>query len=101
MSHYYCLVRKDISLADQICQVSHASLEAGKRFKHDEGCNLVLLGVQDQSELLQVMQMISQNSIGYFCHVEPDDDIGPAAICTQPVTKMQRNLFAGYRLWRP
>jgi hypothetical protein len=46
-------------LPDQIVQVGHACLEAGRRFQPDDGCHLVVLTVADQIELAQVIDRLA------------------------------------------
>lgn len=61
--HFYVFVRQDISVADQVCQVAHACVEAGKRFGHPESTNLVLLSVKDKAALLEVAAKCERNRV--------------------------------------
>ncbi len=98
--YYYCFVRTDISLADQICQVSHASVEAGRRFGIPEHCNLVLLQVPNQQALLDIQAKCKRNNVEIFLNHEPDDNMGFTAACTTAIMGSTRRLFSSFPLWR-
>lgn len=100
MSHYYVFVRTDIPLADQICQVSHASVLAGKRFQLPNNCNLVLLQVKDKEALLKVSDKLNKLEIQHVIHHEPDDDMQETCLASQVVPQDQRRFFSNYPLWK-
>lgn len=63
--------------------------------------NLVLIGVPDVHALEQVSGELSFHGIDHFCWHEPDWDMGFTAICTQPMTREQKEFLSGYRIWKP
>jgi hypothetical protein len=93
-------VRTDIPLADQIVQVGHACLEAGRRFVWlAEPCNLVVLSVPSVAHLRDAV--VRAELAGIHCAIfhEPDDEMGNTAACTEPISCDQRRMFRRYPLW--
>lgn len=99
-THWYCFVRTDIPLEDQACQIAHACAGAGKRFLIDDNCNLVLLGVKDQKQLLEAVAVATNNQIRKYLNHEPDDDMGYTAFATEAIEQYQRLCFRPYRIWK-
>jgi hypothetical protein len=88
-------------VADQMVQVGHACLEAGKRFDWpDEPCHLVVLAVPSKAHLLTAVAQLQLADIRYELFFEPDDDLGVTAVCTEPITGKLRQTFRRYPLWR-
>lgn len=100
MSHFYVFVRADISAADQMCQVAHACVEAGKLFGHPEHTNLVLLSVADKKELLAVAEKCRRNKVDFYLNIEPDDDMGETALATCMISGSTRRIFSSIPLWK-
>jgi hypothetical protein len=95
------LVRADIPLADQIVQVGHACLEAGRRFAQPaEPCHLVLLSVQSKRQLHDAVARAELAGIRCVVFSEPDDELGDTAACTEPVLASGRRVFRRFALWR-
>ena len=95
------LVRVDIPIADQIVQVGHACLEAGRRYMgSDEAPNLVLLGLASERQLLDALGRLDVRGIGYAAFHEPDDQMGYTAVCTEPLSAERGSAFQRMRLWR-
>lgn len=95
------LVRTDLTLPQQIVQVGHVCLEAGRQFKWPtEPCNLVVLAVRSQTELVIRVQEAEFAGIRTALFHEPDDNLGATACCTEPLTEMDRRLFRRLPLWR-
>ena len=96
------LVRRDIPLADQIVQVGHACLEAGRRFVQPSApCHLVVLEVPHRAALLDAASRLDVVGLPYVLFWEPDDALGVTALATRPVTtEQERRLFRRYPLWR-
>jgi hypothetical protein len=86
-------------LADQIVQVAHACLEAGRRFQPEDGCHLVMLHVPDEIELRLAVQQAEASGIRCALFHEPDDNLGFTAACTEPVVASYRRFFRRYPLW--
>ena len=93
------LVRADLPLADQIVQVGHACLEAGRRFQPEVGCHLVVLSVPDEIDLQLAVQQAEAIGIHCASFFEPDDGMGFTAFCTEPVSGYHCRLFRRYNLW--
>jgi hypothetical protein len=99
--HYvYVLVRSDLPLADQLVQVGHACLEAGRRFCQPEAAShLVVLSVRSQAQLRDAVREAEAMGIRFALFEEPDDGMGHSAACTEPITGVHRPLFRRFRLW--
>lgn len=92
-------MRADLPLPDQIVQVGHVCLEAGRRFQPNASCHLVVLTVTDQIELAQIIDRLAAVDVRCAAFHEPDDDRGLTAICTEPISDHQRRFFRHYPLW--
>lgn len=96
----YVLVRTDISLAQQIVQVGHACLEAGRWFVWpDTPCNLVVLSVANVSDLQAAIERIQLAEVRIALFYEPDHQLGLTAACTEPISGAFRRLFRRFPLW--
>lgn len=93
-------IRRDIPIADQIVQASHATLEAGRRFDWEDHTHMVILGINNEEELLQALERTREHGIEYELFFEPDDNMGYTAACTEPISGKDRNVFRKYNLWR-
>lgn len=93
-THYYVFVRQDIPVANQIVQVSHAM----ETRHYTETHNCVLIGVPDESSLLEVSAKLED--IDHEMFWEPDFPIGYSALVTRPVTTKERALFSEYNIYR-
>ncbi len=94
------LVRTDIPLAQQVVQVGHACLEAGRRFDWPElPCNLVVLGVATQADLQIIVERVALAGVRLALFHEPDDDLGLTAACTAPLTGPIRRILRRLPLW--
>jgi hypothetical protein len=98
-------VRTDIPLADQVVQVCHACLEAGTRFglppAHERPSHLVVLGVASEGRLRRALADLEARGVRYVVFWEPDDGMGYAAACTEPVGTTGRRFFRRFSLWQP
>jgi hypothetical protein len=99
--YFYVVVRKDISIADQICQVAHAAAEAGRLFQVPERTFLVLLAAADKAELLAMKERMVKHNIRVVMMDEPDDDLGATALATEAIAGDKRNYLRHYKIWRP
>lgn len=88
-------------MADQIVQVGHVCIDAGKMFKHPENTHMVLIGVPNENKLLRAQRYLESESIIHTVFFEPDDDMGFTAIATRAVNSEERKLFSKYQIWRP
>ena len=93
-------MRTDIALADQIVQVGHACLEAGRRFVQPAApCNLVVLGVPSVVHLRDAIARAEFAGIRCAIFHEPDDGMGDTAACTEPISGNARRVFRRFPLW--
>ena len=98
IQYCYCIVRSDLSAAQQIVQLGHACLEAGSRFDHPPNTPLVVLKVKNERKLLDAAVDLSEAEIQYSCFYEPDYGIGYSAIATESVIGIKRVFFEGFAL---
>lgn len=103
----YVLVRRDLSGAQQIVQVAHATYLAGTQFGAPPYHHLVLCAVSNEEALLRAQRLLEQAQIRSVLFYEPDADategpaMGQTALCTEPLTQQgQRNVLRGYPLWK-
>ena len=97
--YIYVFVRKDIPIADQIVQVGHVCYESGLRFNAKENTFMVLCQVNSEEELCTTMYRLIEMGVEMHQFIEPDNDLGLTALCSQPVSGKQRHLFRKYKLW--
>lgn len=95
-------MRTDIPLADQLVQVGHVCLEAGKQFvQPQQPCYLALIGVPSKEVLLDAVALVEAAGIRCAVFYEPDEGMGYTAVCTEPITGERRRLFKRFSLWTP
>lgn len=98
----FALVRTDMDLADQIVQIGHACLEAGRRFGWPrEPVTLVVCGVDSARQLRDVLEDARLSDIATAAFVEPDRNLGLTALCTEPIDPRSARCFRRLSLWRP
>lgn len=105
ISCLYVFVRKDIPLADQLVQSSHACLEAGRAFLPPPHTNVVLLAVENETSLLKALEDIVPIKYEVFFEPDPIDDgsknsMGYTAACTEPISGDQKRLFRKFKMWK-
>jgi hypothetical protein len=99
--HTYVLVRRDIPLADQIVQVGHACLEAGRLFEQSPNGNMVVLSVKSEEMLLKTVAVTEQAGIKWALFYEPDDSMGHTAACSEPIEDGEaKRSFRKFQLWK-
>ena len=100
--YVYVLVRKDLSLAQQIVQAGHACLEAGFAFPRPaRPTHLVVLEVADREALDAAARRLSLAGIDYQLFFEPDDALGHTALATRPLGRpAERHRLRRYPLWQ-
>ena len=103
--YVYVFVRVDIPIQHQMAQACHAALESGKEFPVilDEPDSLIVLQVNDQEELHRAADLLHKNAVGLvkFWEPEPRWNYGYTAFATEPMTREQRGILNGYKLWTP
>lgn len=101
--YVYVMVRKDLTLEQQMVQLGHAALEAGYAFDgpRNQTAHLVLLEVPDQPALQAAASRLERHGIEHALFYEPDFGMGHSALATRPVTERhERQLFRKYPLYR-
>jgi hypothetical protein len=100
LAYAYVLVRTDLLLAQQIVQVGHACVEAGRRFEWPaEPCNLVVLAVPSLGDLECAVHRIELEGVPTVVFRENDRGLEPTAACTAPVPRSLRRVFRRFSLW--
>lgn len=62
---------------------------------------LILIGVENENELLNIHNYICGCGINAVLFREPDLGDSATALCTEPVCNDKQKLFRKFRLWRP
>lgn len=100
----YVFIRKDIPLAAQLVQSSHATLELGIRLpehkKPQKVSSLIMLSIKDEEKLLQTKDELDERGIQNYMFYEPDYNMGYTAICTEPIYLDDRRYFKKFQLWK-
>ena len=94
----YCLVRADLSHAQQIVQSAHSCLEAGKQFAHAGETHLVALRVKNEQRLMRAAMELHAAGVKYAFFFEPDGNVGYTAIATEMIVGDKRRIFEKYPL---
>lgn len=97
----YVLIRRDISLAQQVVQSNHAAWEAGLAFEAPaQTCSIVVCSVAGQKELLEAAGRLHRYGIEHQVFFEPDFGMGYSALCTRALaSKKERYVLSKYPLW--
>jgi len=93
--YVYVFVRQDMSKEYQIVQACHACLEVEKV---PAETHLILIGVKNQLELLEVAEKLTAKAIGFEMFFEPDYETGHSALTTEPIYGARRLVFKKYKL---
>ena len=96
----YVFIRNDLSYAQQIVQASHATLEAGFKFKQpEEISSIVLFPAKDENDLFDVSKYLRSKGIEHELFYEPDIE-QYTAISTRAMFGEERAVMAEYRTYR-
>jgi hypothetical protein len=101
-SYVYALIRRDIPIEQQLVQVGHAALEAGRfHYGPDEPiASFIVLEVPDKADLLRAAEKLTHQGVAHSLFFEPDFDMGHSALASRPVRGKERNLFRRWPLWQ-
>lgn len=91
-------VRTDLSIPQRAVQVAHACMEAAKNFHWEIHPHLVVLAVNNESELLDRIEYLKANKVDFCLFREEDIEFQATALATQPVYNEQRKLFRNFKL---
>lgn len=99
--HMYLFIRRDLSVAQQIIQMSHAVYAVGCRWasERSHSPNFVLIGVSNESELHKIEDWLGSYNIPNAKFYEPDVS-EHTAICTIPLTVDERKIFKKFNTYR-
>lgn len=121
--YVYVWVRKDLPHAYQIIQAGHALHEMGmdtmRPWFYDDPpkktsettsisvgtrkmpVHLILFGVKNEKELLEVSRYLNENTVEHHTFYEPDFDTGFTAIATELFdnNSERRSLFKRFRMY--
>lgn len=97
----YCISRRDIPLAHQAVQGSHAALEYAYQFGRpaDHHPTYIQLTIRDKQKLEQFRDVLTAAGINTAEFHEPYMDWGLTAISCN-ITQEQRHLFKNLQLWK-
>ena len=100
MPYIYCVVRKDLSPAQQAVQACHVCIEAAPLIPAGiDHPHLVLLGVEDERRLRSVINRLEASGVKYRTFHEADIGHQLTAVATEPVySEEHRRLFKRYQL---
>jgi hypothetical protein len=102
--YIYVLVRKDISIEQQLVQVGHAAREAALAFPahpNEPIASVIVCEVPDRQALLDASGRLDDYGIEHSTFFEPDFGMGESALATRSVLlKKERYIFQKYPLYR-
>lgn len=99
--YVYALIRRDIPFAQQLVQVGHAALEAGREhYDGKETASFIVLQVPDRAALESAARTLEALDIEHHLFHEPDFGMGHSALATRPVRGKERQHFRRWPLWR-
>jgi hypothetical protein len=101
-SFIYCFIRKDISIAQQIIQLTHAGYDAGTRWGGASvPPHICLFEVEDGIALIAAMKFVRKHKIKYEMFYEPDYPMGFNALITEPLLQDDySDLFSEFKMYR-
>ena len=100
--HFYILVRKDLSLPQQMVQTAHAAYESGlsSLCRGDDIVSLVMCECPDEKELERQAFYLKTLNLPFIEFREPDIGNQLTAIATLPLEQEQRSLLRHWKLWK-
>ena len=98
----YAVVRKDLSLQQQIVQVAHATPEAGIYLAGPvkEPHYLIVCEVPNEEKLKTLLDSTRQRGIDCVAFNEPDMGNQMTAFATASLSMQQKKQLSSLRLWR-
>ena len=76
-------------------------MEAGRHLATPESTtHLVLIGVDDQEELLDIRDYLNFKGVQHHLFFEPDDDMGYSSQTTEPIEPSNRKIFQHFKLYK-
>ena len=96
--YMYVFVREDLSVAQQIVQLGHATYDVGTKHPRSSSPNFVLIGVKNEQKLLELSEWLHTNETDHHMFFEPDVD-QHTAIATKPISGSKRDIFRKFKLY--
>ncbi len=96
------IIRKDLSIPQQLVQAAHAAHESGLHLCEDKSDinYLIALGVPDEERLTTFHKKLEDRGIKSILFREPDIGNEATALCTEPICGNGRKMFSRLPLWR-
>ena len=100
--YFYVLIRKDLTLPQQICQAVHAAYESGLQLADPYQITdyTVVCEVPDESALLLAQEEIERKGFRTVVFSEPDLEGQATALATEPILSHKRKKMGKYKLWK-
>jgi hypothetical protein len=101
-SYVYAIIRRDISIEQQLVQVGHAALEAGRSHyaPSEPIASFIVLEVPHKEALLDAARKLSSLGIEHSLFFEPDFGMEHSALASRPVRGKERHIFRRWPLWK-
>jgi hypothetical protein len=102
-SYIYVFIRKDLENGShKAVQAGHSVLEYGKHSKDSEHPSFVYLGVHDEEDLQNVMELLLNKNIQFKIFREPMEPYNNSitAVCTEPLIGEDRRVLSEFQLLR-
>lgn len=97
----HVVIRRDISVEQQVVQGIHAAMAATAQFGGlTSETRLVLMSVEDEEELLSLADKLHYSNIEFSLFKEPDYKMGFSALATSPGIISDRKMFKKLPLWK-
>ena len=93
----YAVVRSDVPLGDQFCQLGHACLTSGRKFKVPYESNIVCSYVKNEEALFKLADKLESNGIKFHLFYEPDIN-EHTAICTEGIHRSNKGILRKIQL---
>ena len=94
--YYYVAVRKDIPIEDALCQISHASIDAGREFRVPKDTYVCVLQVPSEHALLYLSRQLHRAGVDHLLQHEPDASMGYTSLISVPLAGEARKVFLQY-----
>lgn len=96
--YIYCFTRKDFSTSQQAVQLSHACIEAQRKFCPDKHPSLVALAVKSEYKLKWVIRECMVHGIDFVIFRDTIHSNEITAVATEPLYDEKRKVFKRYSL---
>ena len=100
--YFYVLIRKDLTMPQQLCQAVHAAYESGLQLADQRPKTdfTVVCEIADEEALLLAQNDIERKGFRTVLFREPDLGGQATALATEPIPKNKKNKLSKYKLWK-